>query len=80
MKAPPKPHDNLAEAAVRLSRTAPNAWLDFMKAFSEYTDSRRAECIRAPADKVLLAQGHARECETLAEIFTRVETAAKAAK
>ena len=67
---PPKPHDELALAAARLSRAAPNSWDDFVKAFEAFTGTRKDACIQAPADKVLLAQGRAQQCVELSSLFT----------
>lgn len=67
---PLKPKDNLALAAARLSKAAPNAWGDLVAAFSVYARERELACVQAPADKVLLAQGMARQCNELLTLIT----------
>ena len=76
---PPKPHDELALVAARLSRAAPNTWDEFMKAFEDYTAVRRDACIQAPADRVLLAQGRAQQCVELSSLFSKAIATANAA-
>lgn len=67
---PPKPKDELASAAARLSRAAPNTWADFMKAFEVYTADLKDACVHAAADKILLTQGRAQQCVDLSSLFT----------
>jgi hypothetical protein len=67
---PPKPQDELALVAARLSRAAPNSWDDFVKVFAAYVQLRKDGCVQAPADKVLLAQGRAQQCMELHTLFT----------
>lgn len=67
--APPKPKDNLLAAAARVSRAAPNMWAEFMVEMEAYTRSREVACVHAPADRVLLAQGGARQCTELLTLF-----------
>lgn len=66
---PPKPKDVLATAAARLSKAAPNSWVDVLSAMEEYTRGIELACIRAPADGVLIMQGRARECRELLTLF-----------
>ena len=68
--APPKPKDNLASAAARLSRAAPNMWVEFVAAFEEFTRDRESACVQAPADNVLRAQGMARQCIELRTLLS----------
>ena len=78
---PPKPHDELALVAARLSRAAPNSWDDFVRAFEAYAEVRRDACIQAPADRVLIAQGKAQQCVELSSLFSKaIVTANEAAK
>lgn len=70
MTAPPKPKDNLQVAAARLSRAAPNMWIEFMVELAAYARDRESACVQAPADRVLLAQGGARQCNELFTLFT----------
>lgn len=67
---PPKPKDELATVAARLSRAAPNTWVEFIKAFEAYTTERKDGCVQAAADKVLLAQGRAQQCVELSSLLT----------
>lgn len=76
---PPKPKDELAIVAARLSRTAPNTWDDFIKAFEAYARERKDACVQAPADKVLVAQGRAQQCVELSSLFTNAIATANAA-
>lgn len=71
---PPKPKDNLLLAAARLSKAAPNTWPDFIAAFEEFARDRESACVQAPSDRVLLAQGMARQC---IELLTLLKDAAK---
>jgi len=66
---PPKPKDVLEKAAGELARTAPNRWSEFVAAFEAYAADRRDACVQAPADKVLLAQGMARQCIELRSLL-----------
>lgn len=76
---PPKPHDELALVAARLSRAAPNTWDEFIKAFEVYATVRKDSCVQAPADKVLLAQGRAQQCVELSSLFRNAIATANAA-
>lgn len=67
---PPKPKDNLALAAARLSKAAPNTWGEFTEALVAFARERSDACVLAQADKVLLAQGMARQCNELLALFT----------
>lgn len=71
---PPKPKDNLMSVAARLSRAAPNTWPELIEAFEVFTRDRESACVQAPSDKVLLAQGMARQC---IELLTLLKDAAK---
>lgn len=62
---PPKPKDVLILKAAHLSKAAPNSWGEFIEAFTAYARERVDLCIQAPADKVLLAQGMARQVNEL---------------
>ncbi len=66
---PPKPKDNLQVAAARLSRAAPNMWAEFLVEMEAYARSRESACVQAPADRVLLAQGGARQVNELLALF-----------
>ena len=66
---PPKPHDELLAVASRVSRAAPNTWVEFLKAFEAYTDVRRDACVQSVADQVLINQGRARQCVELIALF-----------
>jgi hypothetical protein len=77
---PPKPKDELALAAAHLSRAAPNSWSDFVKAFEALTVERKDNCVQAPADRVLLAQGRAQQCVELSSLFTNAIATANEAK
>lgn len=67
---PPKPKDELQAVATRLSRAAPETWQAFMKAFEVYTNEARDQCVHAPANRVLIAQGRAQQCVDLSSLFT----------
>jgi len=64
----PKP--DLVMASDRLARTAGPVWEDFLKAFAAYSANRVKECVQAPVDKVMVAQGRAQETAALFELFT----------
>ena len=66
---PPKPKDVLELVAARLSKAAPNTWVEFMPALEEYTREIELACVRAPADGVLIAQGRARQLQELLTLF-----------
>lgn len=67
---PPKTKDVLASAAARLSRAAPNQWAETIAALEKYVRERELACVQAPADRVLIAQGMARQCQELLTLFT----------
>lgn len=67
---PPKPKDVLVIAAARLSKAAPNMWQEFLPAFEAYARERELACVHAPADKVLSAQGMARQCIELLALLS----------
>jgi hypothetical protein len=67
---PPKPKDVLSEAAARLSKAAPNTWVDFLAALNGYTRERMDACVQAPADKILVTQGKAQQCGELLTLLT----------
>ena len=66
---PPKPKDVLTDAAARLSRAAPKSWEEFTAALSEFARDRTDACVQAPSDRVLIAQGMARQCNELLALF-----------
>jgi len=66
---PPKPKDKLALAAARLSKAAPNAWVEFMSDFGEYVRDRELACVQAPSDRVLNAQGRAQQLQELCSLL-----------
>lgn len=66
----PKPKDVLAVKAVQLAKAAPNSWLEFMDALNVYARERVDACVQAPSDKVLLAQGMARQVNELLALMT----------
>ena len=67
---PPKAKDTLVAVAGRLARAAPNTWIEFIDAFSAYHRERESVCVHAPSDRVLVAQGGARQCQELLSLFT----------
>jgi len=67
---PPKPKDELQAVAARLSRAAPETWQAFIKAFDVYRAEAFDQCVQAPADKVLKAQGRAQQCVDLFSLFS----------
>lgn len=73
MKTPLKTHEELALAAARLSRAAPNHWADFLKVFAEHTLAHKDACVQAVADRVLITQGRAQLCVELCSLFTDAE-------
>lgn len=77
---PPKPHDELALAAARLSRAAPNSWVDFVSAFEAYAAVKRDACVQAPADKIFQAQGKAQQCAELSLLLSNAIKSANEAK
>lgn len=62
---PPKPKDILLSKAAHLSKAAPNSWKEFVDALGVYARERVDGCIQAPSDKVLIAQGMARQINEL---------------
>jgi hypothetical protein len=66
----PRPKDALVAAAARLSRAASGDWANFLTAFEAYTRERESACVHATSDRVLLAQGGARQCIELLTSFT----------
>jgi hypothetical protein len=67
---PPKPKDELQAVAARLSRAAPETWQAFIKAFEVFTEEAVHQCVQAPADKVLKAQGRAQLSVDLSSLFS----------
>lgn len=70
------PQVELTLAADRLSRAAGPLWDEFLKAFELYGDKRVKECVAAPGDKVVVAQGRAQECTRLHELFANAKAEA----
>lgn len=68
------PQDELTMKADRLARSAAPVWEEFIKAFSDYATKRVSECVAAPGDKVVVAQGRAQECTRLLELFINAKT------
>ncbi len=66
---PPKPKDRLTLAAARLSKAAPNTWVEFMSEFGEYLREKELACVQAPADRVLNAQGRAQQLQELCTLL-----------
>lgn len=66
MQAKPDTTDEaLAIASARLARLAPDAWSDFLKAFENYSDRSKTNCIQSPPEQILVAQGRAQACALL---------------
>lgn len=61
----PKLGDNLQMAAARLKMAAPNTFKEFEDAVAALTVARSAECVQAPPDGVLKAQGKALQMQEL---------------
>jgi hypothetical protein len=49
-------------------------WSEFLEAFEAVTRDRESACVQAPSDRVLIAQGMARQC---IELLTLLKDAAK---
>lgn len=67
--APLRELDKLTMAAARLQRANPNGWKDFMDAFEGVAAAKTKECVQAPPDKVIVAQGRAQQCADLLDLF-----------
>lgn len=66
---PLREQDKLSVAVSRLQRANPNGWKDFMEAFEGVATAKTKECVQAPGDKVILAQGRAQQCADLLDLF-----------
>lgn len=65
MTTPLRPVDKVMFAAANLKAAAPNRFSDFLEALAEFVAQRNAECVQAPADGVLKAQGRALQLQEL---------------
>ena len=59
-----------------LARSSPQIWSEFLRAFHEYTDEKRDQCISSPIDALPVSQGRAQACRDLLRLFA--ECTAKA--
>lgn len=59
MLTPLRPGDNVTMALARLKAASPNLFGEMVKALTELYNQRSAECVQAPPDGVLKAQGRA---------------------
>jgi hypothetical protein len=75
---PNRPHHELSLAAAKLSRAAPNQWEQFVKAFEMYTAVAVQACVAAPPDKVLIAQGQARQSAEILNLLNEAIATANA--
>jgi hypothetical protein len=55
----------LAKAAQSLRFRAPEDWDAFIKALSDRVDAAYDQCVSAPPDRVLMAQGRAQEARDI---------------
>ncbi len=77
MTTPLRPIDSVMFAAANLKAAAPNRFTDFMEALHAFVAQRNAECVQAPADGVLKAQGKALQ---LQEIESTLKTCTEEAQ
>lgn len=77
MTTPLRPVDKVMFAAANLKAAAPNRFTEFMEALHELVAQRNAECVQAPADGVLKAQGRALQ---LQEVESTLKTCSEEAQ
>lgn len=65
MTTPLRPVDKVTFAAANLKAAAPNRFSEFMEALHELVAQRNAECVQAPPDGVLRAQGRALQLQDI---------------
>jgi len=78
MITPLRAVDTLAMAAARLKQAAPNSFAEFEQAFNALTAVRNAECVQAPPDGVLRAQGRALQMQEIDALLKNCSESAKA--
>lgn len=61
--------DQVAIAAAKLKRAAPNAWSEFEQALTALGEKRKNECIQANFTEVQRAQGRAIEMVDLLKVL-----------
>lgn len=62
------------DAALLLKRhTSPDAWVNFMGAFSAYTYMKIGDVTDAPLENVVLIQGMARMCKKIHQLLDECE-------
>ena len=64
--------DKLHDRARFLRNAAPQAYLDFCTAFTEYTDLQYEKMVDT-VDNVQLAQGHAQQCKKILQALEHVK-------
>lgn len=70
MTTPLRPIDKVMFAAANLKAASPNRFAEFIEALGLLTAARNAECVQAPADGVLKAQGKALQLQELENTLT----------
>lgn len=65
-------------AAARVKQAAPNTFTEFVEAVAALSAQRNAECVQAPSDQVLKAQGKAQQLQDLLSILRDCSEDAKA--
>lgn len=76
MVAPLRNVDKVTMAAALLKAAAPNRYGEFIDALRNLSNERNAECVQAPADGVLKAQGKAIQLQELFSVLVNcTETA-----
>lgn len=70
MTTPLRPIDKVMFAAANLKAAAPNRFPEFLEALNELVAQRNAECVQAPADGVLKAQGKALQLQEVQEVLS----------
>lgn len=68
MTTPLRPVDNLMLAMARLKAAAPNTFAEMRDALAAMYGVRSGECVQAPPDGVLKAQGRALQVKELLDI------------
>lgn len=69
--------EKLIKAAAQLSRMAPETWKEFLGAFALYAEKTRETCIQSPVDTLAVAQGQARACTRLLDLFVHCQSTAE---
>lgn len=69
MITPPKTKDNLAIAAARMKRAAPNSFKEFEEAFEALWAEGVVRCVQSPRDDVLNNQGRAQQLTEVRDVL-----------